>query len=324
MIAVEQFVSMPIRKPGGRAMRRLRYCGVVDQLEGVSDKGKLIDWKSAADIPRAIKKLTLAFQPELYVLACAEAGVRVTEIAYRFVARPTIKMCGKDDNDPAQYEDRCVDWLLEREDRMHTHCVPVTEPALEQARWYLYYSALRIRENRKSQRWLPNCEACFAWERQCPYLELCEFLKAGADPEWYIEENYHVTGNAHPELGDKGAVSDVLTWTSINTLHLCELRYWWRFERCLRRGGEDNEALWVGSAMHRGLEAYANKDMEAGLGAVDEWANENPVLGEDATHRLNQDTAKARAMVRAASTRWGVSPAKEPAPLTAGTGVEVG
>ena len=62
--------------------------------------------------------------------------------------------------------------------------------------------------------------------------------------------------------------------------------------------------LWVGNAMHAGMEAFAKQGIEAALSAIDEWAEQNPVLGDD-VRRQDEQIAKSRAMVRAASERWG-------------------
>ena len=81
--------------------------------------------------------------------------------------------------------------------------------------------------------------------------------------------------------------------------------YYWRHEMKLRRGVEsDSEPLWVGSAMHRGVEAYADGGLPAANTAIDDWANANPVLGEDANWRQDEQAARARAMVQVAAIKW--------------------
>ena len=59
--------------------------------------------------------------------------------------------------------------------------------------------------------------------------------------------------------------------------------------------------------MHRGLEAYATGGIEAAYGTIDDWADANPILGEDAARIQDQQIGKARAMVMAAAQKWPMS-----------------
>ena len=68
----------------------------------------------------------------------------------------------------------------------------------------------------------------------------------------------------------------LLTYSAISKLHLCPCRYYWRYERGLIRNVERDEALHLGSVIHRGLEEwYRTGDESAALAVVadgrDEW-----------------------------------------------------
>ncbi len=203
------------------------------------------------------------------------------------------------------YEDRCLEWLQEDPVRLVSHSVPLSGGALMQAGQYLWHCAQRILHNRKTGYWMPNGSACFGYNRACPFLEVCQCVKADADHQWILDDQFHL-GNPHPELGEAGKDFGLITHSSMEVLTSCELKYLFMFELGYRPGQEDSEPLWVGSAMHAGLEHYNRRGLVTGLQAVDDWAETNPVLGEDATWHQDQQIGRARAMVRAAATKWPV------------------
>jgi hypothetical protein len=342
MDATETIVSMPIRNPEThRSSRTFRFMGVADRIEG----RKLIDWKGVSDPARFIQQRKIGFQGELYAMALGEATQEIDEIEYRLITRPRIKYkrpcyryavmrAGRktavkvfDDRDEAEalakaqgctvaeratgnvslgaYEKECIEWLTEKPERVVSFPYHLTPSKVEQARWYLWENSKRLLENRRCKRWLPNVGACFAYERECPYMPLCEAAQNGADWRWAIEDQYRALESSHPELEGKDNGDDVLTHSSLEDLARCEMYYYWRHEMKLRRGVEsDSEPLWVGSAMHRGVAAYGDGGLPAATEAIDKWANDNPVLGEDANWKQDEQAAKARAMVQVAAIKW--------------------
>jgi hypothetical protein len=203
------------------------------------------------------------------------------------------------------YEKRCLDWLMEEPERVVSFPYHLTRSKIDQARWYLWENSKRLLENRRCKRWLPNVGACFAYERECPYMPLCEAAQNGADWRWVIEDRFQAIESSHPELEGKDNGEDILTHSSLEDLARCEMYYYWRHEMKLRRSVEsDSEPLWVGSAMHRGVKAYADDGLPAANIAIDDWANSNPVLGEDANWKQDEQAAKARAMVQVAALKW--------------------
>ena len=134
-------------------------------------------------------------------------------------------------------------------------------------------------------------------------MPLCEARRDGAA----LPEDFVTVLNTHRELsvGDVEADGkDVLTYTSSSTFKTCEMKYYWKYERGLRRERGEGDPLWIGSAAHVGLAAYAAHDLDDALDAIDEWAEAQPVLGERDMHLQDERVAKARAMVRAAALKW--------------------
>ena len=97
--------------------------------------------------------------------------------------------------------------------------------------------------------------------------------------------------------------NNTLTSTSLATYGLCQTKYYWRYERCLRPVSEHaGEALTVGRAFHVGMDA---DDVDDGLKKIailfsfvsdsilpEQWFDEDALK------------AKTRAMVRRAWERW--------------------
>ena len=202
------------------------------------------------------------------------------------------------------YEDECVEWLSQ-DGMLVTHQYFVTASRLDAAREFVWDCSKRILECRKANRWLPNSYACYAYGRPCNYLPLCRAEVEGQHVEDVIEDEYDQLGDPHPEI-EESTDNNVLTHSCMKCLTLCEVMYGRCYEQGLRKRGSYSEPLWIGSAMHKGVEACAGGGTEAAFVAIDLWTTENPVLGEDNCHKRQQDTAKARAMVRAAAEKWSI------------------
>ena len=350
---VESVVSLPVVNPDGGTSRTCIYMGKVDRTEDT----KVIDWKGVAECARFIRLARIGFQAELYALAVRHGGQDITEIEYRLIRRPqlryskpsytfavmrigrksALKLCDtrkeaeraatmsdasvevrcKGDANRAAYENRCLNDIIAK-DGLVTHNHILTEAKLEQARWYLWGCSKRILDCRTHNRWMPNPRACYAYERECPFADLCDACQNGADYEWIIGDQFQVRDTSHPELKPYVTFDGktILTFTSCSDLTACEMFYYWKHERRLaKRHDEDSEPLWVGSAVHVGLEALAlahepgmdlvkNIGLHAACTAIDQWAEHNPVIGEDAFWKQEQQIARARAMVRAAKAKW--------------------
>ncbi|MCZ6654826.1 MAG: PD-(D/E)XK nuclease family protein [Planctomycetota bacterium] len=340
---IESVVSMPILNPEtGARSRTFEYWGVVDKLEGstiidwksTDDPARFIHQKriglqaelyalalKAAGVHvdtieyRLIQKPGLKFSPATYKWAVMKAGrksaVKVCETEdeakkLAVMQGGTVEKRVKGDDGRDKYEERCLSWVLEDPTRMVTHSHHLTSARLDQAKHLLWESTKRILDNRRTGRWLANEHACFNYNRECECLPLCECEMMGGDTDWIIEDQYEVVDDLHPELGGVERSKDVLTYSSCSKLRLCEVKYYWQVERGLRRRGRDTgDALWIGSAMHAGLEAYAKGGVSEALPAIDQWAESSPIIGEVQARFQDQQIGKARAMVRAAAIKWG-------------------
>lgn len=347
----ECVVSMPILNPETRhPSRTFEFWGVVDKVEGRT----VIDWKSDDDPQRFIHQKRIGLQAEMYALALRAAGTPIDAIEYRLVRKPSIKyiqprhkwavtkagrksavrVCDTEDeaNREARqrgcgvekrttgyetrkaYEDKCLEWMLDDPSKLVTHTHILTQARLEQAEHLLWESTKRILDNRRTNRWLANENACFTWNKECEDLPLCECAMNGGDLGYVVAEQYEEIGDLHPELGGVERSKDVLTHTSCSKLRLCEVRYHWLYERGLRRLRADSEALWLGSAMHRGLEGYATGGADAAFAAIDEWADASPIIGAEQAWFQDQQIGKARAMVAAAALKWPMEVGNVPIP----------
>jgi len=303
---VEQIVTMPILNPEAARRSESRtfcYAGRVDLV----DDDVLVDWKTVADPERYKQKHLIGFQGELYALAMEAGGHPIREVQYRLITRPTIRFCGKD-VDAHAYEARCVEWLQDKPGALQEFVPPINEARKQAARQWLWDVAKRIIDARRTTRWLPNEQACHLDGRgECDYLRLCLSASTGGDTAWVASEDYTWAQDAHPELDGAAEASDkeVLTYSACRSMCACEMLYYWRYQWGYRTRREPTDALWNGNIMHHGFEALARGGMLAAFGAIGEWAEAHPVLGEHASHKQEQEIAKARAMLAAAARKWG-------------------
>lgn len=325
---VEKLVLMPLRNPStGRSSTKFWYAGAVDRIE----ERRIVDWKSSSDPASFSAKKSVGFQPDCYALALRRMGYVIDEYEYRVVQNPAIKLCDKDykagaetlaknfpgatpESAPAihsgfsaeAYEERCLEWLSEP-GRVISIIGPITDESVYQAECWLWAVKERIQLARKTGSRLTNESACDSFGSLCPYVKLCAAAKAGDDVASLAAELYAQKGVTHAELNLPAHVDqkNVITYSAAAKFSLCEQRHYWGYELGLELPGEEtSQALYIGSAMHKGLE-HLNSGLDTALGFIEEWRKENPVIGPDATHRQIQDIAKARAMVRAAARKWG-------------------
>lgn len=298
---VEALVEMPI--PG----TSYTYKGKLDLIDGTT----LIDYKSASNSLDFTDRKAMSFQTELYALAAFETlGIEIDRVEYRIVTRPSIKFCGKDKTSDSpvvnagNYERRCYEWLNADPMLVRSEVVPVSAGSRESAREWLALVANRIERNGYAGEWLTNEYACSpVGLGSCPYIALCHSKKHGTDQQIVRETQYKKRAQLHSELGD--ANPNILTYSSAACFAQCEAKYFWRYEVGLEKQKEEHaEALYVGSALHVGMEAVVEGGIVEAYTAIELWAKENRVIGQDAHERQLEQIAKARAMCRVASEKW--------------------
>jgi hypothetical protein len=318
----EKIVCMPLRSPHtGRASTKYKYAGAIDRVEGA----RVVDWKSTGDPSKFTARKGVGYQPDCYAIALRRMGYTITEYEYRVIQTPQIKLsradykladevnAAVDDGVEGEdgrmtpgdaYEERCYQWIMERPgERIQSIVQPLTEESMRQAEHWLWAVKERIALARKTQSFLTNESACDAFGVVCAFAPLCQAARNGDDVSGIIEEKYSRKGNTHQELGIDGA--DIITYSSASTFSLCEQKWAWGTELGLELAGAGtNDALYIGSAMHYGLEHLDTLGLDGALALLDKWVEDNPVIGPDASERQQQAVGKARAMIRAAARYW--------------------
>lgn len=298
---IEKHVLIPVTDVDGTRLDGWHYAGAVDRVEGTT----VIDWKSASNPENFAEQKAVSFQPECYAMALRALGHNVTHFEYRVIQTPGIKYCSKD-KDVADYEHRCFQWLMEQPGRMLTVRLPITEASLEAAQAWIYDSALRMQHLQENAACLHNESACFAYNTRCPYLQLCKAGKYGDDMHGIIAGQYRRKGiHSELQLGSDVDPSRVVTYSSAAKLGQCEMRWYFRYVMGIELDSQDTpESLYLGSAMHKGLESI-DKPLEEALSSIDAWERENPTLGGSMGNPQRQAVARAKAMVSAAKHKWG-------------------
>lgn len=190
---VEHVVSMPLVNPDtGRSSRSFVFHGKFDGLVNEC----LYDWKNAANPQRMLREKTIGYQTECYAMAAEHMGMRVTSAQFRIIARPTLQFCKSGEytkkygGDHEAYEQACYEWLLDDPAKMVEHEVYINAGRMDQARHWLWSVGKRILSNRLSGRWMCNELACHSWNRECPYMPLCEVAASGGDVQWLADQQY--------------------------------------------------------------------------------------------------------------------------------------
>jgi hypothetical protein len=98
---------------------------------------------------------------------------------------------------------------------------------------------------------------------------------------------------------------DLITYSAGSCLCLCELKYYYRYELCLRPRVDDNETRTTGSWTHAGMEAYVTQGLDAAIAVLNKLEADTPAIGPD-VFKIQQRAARCRAMVRVAAEFWPV------------------
>lgn len=328
-VETEKLVLLPLRNPRtNRRTNKWWYAGAVDRIERGE---RIVDWKSTGDVGRFATSKATGYQPECYALALRRMGYTITEYEYRAIQKPGIKLSGADhkaakarlDSEAhdltneraiaarlaryavAAYEQRCFEWLTADSSKMVSLVMPINEESMKQAEYWLWAVRDRIIQVRKSKVALTNESGCSAFGSTCAFLPLCTAAKAGDDVQTMMAEKFHKS-SAHRELDLPEGVDpqNVITYSSASKFSLCEQKYVWGTHFGLTANDEETpESLYLGSAMHKGLEMLGHFPKLA-MEEINKWEQQNPTVGAEMVEKQGEVVAKAKAMVRAAATRW--------------------
>lgn len=318
MTDVELMVSMPIVNPETKGVSRtFAFAGKVDKYERTA-LGQITDYKAVSQISRFIHTIKVGNQPYLYAAAVKHmTGTIPLIIEYRLVEITGIKLCGKDEGDPAAYEKRVVQWYMDKPEKVRPLEIILNPARVEHAIQALWDTTKRVLDNRAKGKWRMNEKACFQYNRPCEFCGLCTATADGADVEQIIEEQFEKKEHVHPELGistiggsglgiskTEGhsffGSREIMTYSRMTTVNLCEAMDHWKYERELQKPSGAPEAMWLGTAMHLGLEAETPAESRT---AIKNLRDQFPAIGDMVKH-LDQQEARANAMVRVARLRW--------------------
>lgn len=112
--------------------------------------------------------------------------------------------------------------------------------------------------NAERSPWYRNSSACMNYGRACTFLPLCAGYDSPESGRWVERDQ------VHPELdGIEDDGRDLLTNSRIKTFQSCKRKHYFKYELGLSRPDEDEgEALYLGSLMHKALEAWWSVQQE--------------------------------------------------------------
>lgn len=117
----------------------------------------------------------------------------------------------------------------------------------------LYHWTKELDMDSKCDTHLKNPEACFDYNRPCKYLGLCSGRSHEEDGTWARKEKMH----AELELPDGVDPKLLITISRMKLFRQCRLKHDRQYNKGLVKLNEKAEdALYLGSASHKGLEAY--------------------------------------------------------------------
>ena len=216
----------------GYTIRKVEYCLIT--RPSILYKHPSVSWavvkkgnKTACKLFRAANAETKGDAAHYMAERRAKDGAGEYSIEERTSGNPTRQ----------HYEDECIAWLNDTEhgQRVKPHSHYLNDYKLLQARWSIHNAAKHILYCRVNDRWQTNDRACHAFNRECPYLDLCVALQNGRGTETLIHEEF-TTRKRNPELfgHDVGEGLPILTHSMIQDLS-CNMLYYWKHERCLEK-----------------------------------------------------------------------------------------
>jgi hypothetical protein len=169
------------------------------------------------------------------------------------------------DETPEEYEQRILLAIAEDPAKYYQRQTVVRLASeLEESRLDIWQTAANIRDARRLSVWPRNPDSCLHWGRACDYLSACT-------GEQDIDDDllFYVGSKRHEELDDEG--DDVLTQSSIRCYSACARKFYYRYERRIRRRVPDAEPLRRGKSIHRALEVWwKTGDLDASLAKLDQ------------------------------------------------------
>lgn len=286
-IEVEKVLMAPMTNPATGHKGKLRVAGKLDVLAERQGKTVIIDHKTCSDDiedPASTywRTLVVESQPSHYMLLKWLSGVKVDEACWDVVRKPNIsprqlkskaekasiianrKYCDHNVSDETlewlQTNDRenlelyeirlLADCLVRPGYYFQRRTIPRLDAELMEYAESLWDSGQLVLEARRKDRWVKHPGSCMNYGRACQFLGICSGFSRVDGPDWKQR------GTVHSELTPEQD-RDTLTYSSVRCFETCPRKFYYQYHLGIERVDEErSEALFTGSLLHTGLEAY--------------------------------------------------------------------
>jgi hypothetical protein len=290
-IEVEVTLQTDLLNPdSGRHSRLLQTAGMLDVVAMYGQQKILIDHKSTSDditdpAGSYWRQLVVESQPSHYLLLKWINGEKLDCAMWDVIHKPSISprqfkskaekaltvanrsYCGRplsqetldylqvnDRENLEMYEARLADDCcnVRPEHYFARRTIPRLDAELRDYAKDLWECGQIIIEARRKNRYPKHPASCMNYGRPCQYLGICSNFDNPESANWTRRDN------VHEELPTvEGESRSVLTFSSIRTYQSCPRKFYFRYEKGLKRVDEEEaEALFFGHVIHKGLEAY--------------------------------------------------------------------
>ena len=290
-VDVEVTLTGPIvNQETGRPARTLTQAGKLDVIAKRQGRLVLMDHKTCSqDISPGApywQQLAVESQVSHYMLLGWLNGMKFDDAVWDVIRKPSIspkkltkamkastvaerKYCGValshatldalqvDDRETyemyeARLTDDCINvrpgWYFQRQS------VPRFDAELLEYAGELWQHSKAILDERKRKLPVRNSGACMLYGSPCIFLGVCSGHDSIESDNWRIKRTVH---NELPDLDNETDTRNVLTNSRIRCFQTCRRKHFYQYELGVERhDAEEKEALFFGSLVHVGLEAW--------------------------------------------------------------------
>lgn len=314
-ISVEEVFHLPVINPDtGRSSRTFTQAGKFDGIVSLDGRNLLLEHKSTSEEiadqdAEYWRILQIDAQVSAYCLANWQQGRKLEGTLYDVIKKPGIRpkqldkatqkaivahkeYCsypvspaialsianGQDRECNTLYELRLARDTVENPNKyFQRRNIPrLDSEVLEYSKelWDVGQSLIHARAEEAHYR---NSGACRTYNTPCEFLGICSGYDTPDSAKWSRKENVH---SELPILGQQNG-RDVLSHSRLKTFQTCRRKHFYKYELGIKRvDEEEREALYFGSLLHLGLEAWwsffkkggANAPSNASSPAVNEVA----------------------------------------------------
>ncbi len=304
-ISAEETVTLPVVNPEtGHTSRNWLHASKHDGIIEGYGKTLLLEHKTTSDTDIANpsgtywRRLTIDSQVSKYALDNWQMGRKLDGALYDVILKPGIRpkslskkvveqvaltrryegfelsneavtavANGLERESIELYELRLTADVIERADRYYQRrVIHRLDSELAEYAGELWQIGKEIRRAQRLGRHYRNSAACMAWGRECEYLGICSGSEAEPDEG---------VADIHGELdGPSSTDQQVLTNSRISMFLTCRRKHHYSYNLGIKRQ-EENEALWIGTTLHLGLEAYWRQLK----GVVNDYSSNDAVNG---------------------------------------------